>query len=526
MKLVHPENRTQTSSNPQPLPETRIFVIDFLMLCDPLLKLARSEPDRLAIIDDCARLTYGQLATSASRVAAHLVRRSNSRPIALMLPGSSGFVNAFFGALLAGRTVAPLNLLLPPEHKAAAMDDCGAEVIITNEALRPAADALGRTVLTIETLLGTAPNASWNPADRKPMAPDDLAVLLYTSGTSGNPKGVCLTCGNLLTNVEDCIRYARMNRNHRFLGVLPLFHSFGMTTTMLAPLILGAEVMYRSGFHPTQMIADIHEHRISIVMAVASMYAALLRVKSASAKDFSSVYLTVSGGEALPRGVYDAFLKRFDVPILEGYGLTETSPVVSLNTPWAHAVGTVGKPLPRVEIRIVNEEGDELPSDQTGEILLRGPSISPGYWNRLDETAAAFRNGWFHTGDLGCLEADGYLVIRGRKKEMLIVAGQNVFPREIEEVLRGCPDVSEAAVLGRPDPHRGELPVAFVIPTPDTPLDKTALRRFCRGKLSNYKIPRHIFIHNTLPRSATGKILKRALDPTTGNLIAPSQLGG
>lgn len=496
------------------------------MLLSPIVRAARDEPDRPAIADGLHSQDYGGVARAACRIAGHLRSLTRREQVMLMLPASTGFVDAFCGILGSAKAAVPLNFLLSPAELAGVVADCDADLLLTCGELAsripPASLSAARPgvrVRLVEDLLAArppeTPGVETLAADR---SEDDLAVLLYTSGTVAEPKGVMLTHGNLRANVLGCIEHLRMRRDHAFGGVIPLFHSFGMTATMLAPLTLGARAVYLPRFSPGGLVGTCRRERISVLMAVPSMYAAALRLADATPEDFASIDLAVAGGEALPMGVYEMFLERFGVPILQGYGMTEASPVVAVNRPWDNRPGSVGRPLPRVEVRLADETGRPLTgNDLEGEILLRGPNVTAGYYNRQSQTREAFgRDGWFRTGDLGRLDEDGFLHIQGRKKDVLKIAGELVWPAEIEEALRSHPGVSEAAVIGMPSKTRGEVPAAFVVPASGRQLDETELRGFCRDRLAGYKVPRKIVFVDSLPRSVSGKILKRALRPPPG----------
>ncbi|HEY8665388.1 MAG TPA: AMP-binding protein, partial [Tepidisphaeraceae bacterium] len=362
------------------------------------------------------------------------------------------------------------------------------------------------------TQLPQTPPAAISPKFPAPKG-DDMAVLLYTSGTSGLPKGVILTYNNLQSDVNAAIEHARLQHQHRFLGVVPLFHSFGITAMMLAPIQLGSTIIYLARFSAVATLNAIKEHGVSLLFGVPSMFAAIAHLKNAQAEDFKSIYAMISGAEPLPATLREGFHQRFGVKIYEGYGLTETSPVVALNIPGDYRDGTVGRAVPGAEIRIVDEAANPLPTGEIGEIWLRGPMVMKGYHNLPEETATALNgDGFFKTGDLGKLDPDGFLSITGRKKEMISIAGEKAYPREIEEALSRHPGVMEAAVLGKKDPARGEVIVAFVIPREGVELKPETLRDFCRGQgLAQWKIPREIIITAELPRSPTGKVLKRTL---------------
>jgi long-chain acyl-CoA synthetase len=310
----------------------------------------------------------------------------------------------------------------------------------------------------------------------------------------------------------DTIASLNVDADHTFLNILPPFHIFGLTANVLVPVFLGARVFAIPRFNPLAVLRAVTEQRVSIMMAIPSMYAAMLRSKSAKPDAFESVYLAISGGEPLPESVRLAFEKRFGLTLREGYGLSETSPVLSVCTRENDKLHTVGKPIRNVEIRIVNPAGGDLPVGGEGEILARSPGVMKGYFGRPDETKSVLDDdGWFRTGDIGRLDEDGYLSITGRAKEMLIIGGENVFPREIESVLELHEAVSQVAVIGMTDGMRGEVPVAFVIPKKDMAVTEEALRTFARKSLAGFKTPKRIEIREDLPTGPTGKIMKRKL---------------
>lgn len=346
-----------------------------------------------------------------------------------------------------------------------------------------------------------------------PGSADDLAALLYTSGTSGVPKGVMLTHANLEANMHQIQSWVSFTRRDVIFGVLPQFHSFGFTVLTLLPLTIGCKVVYSARFVPTRIVKLLHQHRPTVLVAIPSMYGALLSVKGAGAGDFSSLRLTVSGGEPLPRTVRDRFVERFGKEICEGYGLTETAPVTHWRRPGEGEFGTVGKALPGVEVRIVSlHSGDDLGPNEEGEIRLRGPNIMIGYSRDRAATNEAFdEQGFFRTGDIGRVDAAGFLSITGRLKEMMIVGGENVFPREIEEVIERHPSVRASGVIGAPHPMRGEEPIAFVELNDGCQFNEAELRAWCRTQIATYKTPGRIYCVDELPKGPTGKVLRRAL---------------
>ena len=506
------------------------------MLFASLFQHATATPDDTAVIDDTGTYTHRTLAAMAAGLAMHIGTQTRKPHVGILLPPSAGFVASFYGTLLAGKAVVPINYLLGEREIAHVIADSGIDTVISAPPLAARIQNTGLKVIDL-SLLPKEPGATMFSDNGDvseyrhhglearatklraiaPMfpsvGPDDLAVLMYTSGTSGRPKGVMLTYGNLQSDTDAAIVHARLDRKHVFLGVIPLFHSFGMTAMMLAPIQLGSPVIYLARFSPMGAIEAIRRHRPSILFAVPSMFAAMLRLQSARADDFGSFYALISGGEALPAAVREGFLRRFSTPIYEGYGLTETSPVTHINVPQCNRPGSVGRPVPGCEMRIVDDEGNPLPQGQSGEVWLRGPMIMKGYYHLPAETAEALTaDGYFKTGDLGRIDEDGFLYITGRKKDVIISAGEKVVPREVEEVLARHPQVAEASVVGRKDPTRGEVVVAFVVAQTDHAVEPDALRAFCRDQgLVNFKIPRDIYIVPDLPRSPTGKVIKREL---------------
>lgn len=478
----------------------------------PVIRTALRGPLRVAAIDDSRTYRRLDVLIAALNLASDVRRICRTDTIGLLLPTSGAFPIAALAGWFAGKTVVPLNYLLKPEELQYVVADCGTDTILT---VQPMLDYLERPphvsrLVRLEDLtLRTVPE----PEIPAFAGPHDLAVLLYTSGTSGRPKGVMLTHRNLCANVSQIRHWVHFGPEDTLIGVLPQFHSFGLTVLTLIPFSIGCRVVYTARFVPQRMIRLFREHRPTVFVGIPSMYAALLSVKDAGPDDFTSFRYLVSGGEPLPDDVARRFKERFGVTINEGFGLTETAPVTHWCRPHEYKPHSVGRPLPGVHQRIVDiNTGEDLPPGAEGEIRLKGPNIMKGYYRLPEETAAAFdERGWFRTGDIGRVDEDGHLYITGRLKEMLIVGGENVFPREIEEVLNSHPAVKASAVLGETDPIRGEVPVAFVELEDGQGFDEKALITHCRQHLAGYKAPRWIRHLDTLPRNPTGKILRREL---------------
>jgi long-chain acyl-CoA synthetase len=350
-------------------------------------------------------------------------------------------------------------------------------------------------------------------------AGSDTAVILYTSGTTGTPKGAELTHDNLRRNAEIVVeKLLQLTADDVIFGGLPLFHSFGQTCTLNAAISAGAGLTLLPRFDPAQALTIIAGHRATIFAAVPTMYGALLSVPDRDSCDVSALRVCLSGGAALPVEVLRAFDDAFGCQVLEGYGLSETSPVASFNHPdRVRKPGSIGTPVAGVQMRVLDTAGNEVGTGEVGEIAIRGHNIMKGYWQRPEATAAAISDGWFHTGDLGRVDDDGYFFIVDRQKDMIIRGGYNVYPREIEEVLYEHPDVAEAAVIGLPDALLGEEVGAAVALKAGATVTVEQLRAHVKNQVAAYKYPRHVWFVEALPKGPTGKILKR-------NIVAPAEL--
>ena len=477
-----------------------------------VLRALARHPLKVAMSDDRRSYRGVDLLVGSLHVQRAVARVCDTNTLGVLLPTSGAFPIAALAGWSLGKTIVPLNYLLSRDELEYVIRDCGCDTILTAGPMLKFLDyePRGAKLLKMDDISFKGfPVPSW-PARA---SDDDLATLLYTSGTSGKPKGVMLTHGNIAANIRQTIDIAEFSKNDIVLGVLPQFHSFGFTVLTLLPLMVGIRTHLLARFVPSQVLQAIRTHRPTAFIGIPSMYGALLRLKSATKEDFASFRLMVSGAEPLPRDIADRFEERFGQRIHEGYGLTETSPVTNVNRPGRAILGTVGPPVLDLEQIIVDPDTDRiLPKGREGEIRMRGPNIFKGYYAMAQETAAAFdKQGFFRTGDIGRIDDDGSLRITGRLKEMLIIAGENVFPREIEEVLNQHPSVGASGVVGMVDALRGELPLAFVELEQDAEFDEQALREHCRALLAGYKVPREIRVLEQLPRNPTGKIMRRAL---------------
>ncbi|HNQ74879.1 MAG TPA: long-chain fatty acid--CoA ligase [Verrucomicrobiota bacterium] len=488
---------------------------------------AQLRSGKIALYWDASEFTFATLWAQSVGVAAELAGKFNVQPgdrVGLWLKNRPEFVPAYFGILTAGAAVVPINNFLKPPEVRFLLEDAGIDLLITDEELGGAAATLaaGRPslqVARVETLTaftqppsGTIPAL---PAAARQRAESDLAVIIYTSGTTGKPKGAMLSHGNLLHNVAGCQKVLEALESDRYAVFLPLFHSYMMTVGMLLPLLVGGSmVLIKSLNQPQQMLREMYQRQATVLPAIPQFYRTLTHAHLPARLPFR---LCVSGAAPLPVQVLKDFEAKHQIPLIEGYGLSEASPVVSKNPLHAERKpGSIGLPLPNLELTIQDDDGRILGPNETGELCVRGGNVMLGYWNNPAETARALRNGWLLTGDIGYRDAEGYFFITDRKKDMLLVNGINVYPREVEEVIYQFPGVKEAAVIGVTDPRKGEQPVAYVATTGDAPLDEPALVRFLRERLAAYKVPRHITVLPALPRNATGKILKTELRKLAG----------
>jgi long-chain acyl-CoA synthetase len=421
----------------------------------------------------------------------------------------------------------PVNVLLNPQEIAYILGDAGARTLIYHQALEQGARAVHTAVPALETLVrigdpapgdGEAPFAEVLACTRTPpgvqLRPrEDLAAILYTSGTTGRPKGAMLTHANLVSNAASVVQALRLEPDRdRLLVVLPMFHAFAATVGMLTPALHGLSFVPLARFEPATVSEAVQRHGVSVFLGVPSMYNLLLRQPGERVALWAGVRFGVSGGAAMPMELMRRFEARYGFPVLEGDGPTECSPVTCVNPlEGVRKPGSVGLAVPDVEIEIRGDAGGAVPRGQMGEICVRGPNVMRGYWGLAEATAETFFGDWLRTGDLGYQDADGYIFIVDRKKDMIIVNGMNVYPRIIEEVLHRDPRVAEAAVVGEPDPLHGEVPVAHVVPAEGERLEAADVKALCREHLGRHEVPRRVVIREALPRNAAGKVLKREL---------------
>src|SRR5215210_7537294 len=487
-----------------------------------LTETAEKSGDKTAFKLDDVELNYSMLDEGGARVAGLL--KSNGLEagdrVGLMMPNVPYFPAIYFGILRAGGVVLPMNVLLKGREVAFYLDDPGAKLLFAwgdfAEAAEAGAEQPGAEVILVKPGEFEKLLAEQDPdSDVADKSDEDTAVILYTSGTTGKPKGAELTHANLHKNSAGVSqKLGEMSGEDVLLGALPLFHSFGQTCTMNSAVSVGATVTMLPRFDPDKALEIIGRDKVTIFQGVPTMYNAMLHAATCDDADCSSLRLCMSGGAAMPAELMRSFEEKFDCIILEGYGLSESSPVASFNHPdRERKPGSIGTPIEGVEMQVWDDDGNELPQGEVGEIVIRGHNIMKGYWNRPEANKEAItEDGWFRTGDMAKMDEDGYFFIVDRKKDLIIRGGYNVYPREIEEVLYEHPAIQEAAVVGMPHDELGEEVGAAVVLKEGESVDEDELKSYVKDEVAAYKYPRKIWFVDELPMGPTGKILKREIE--------------
>jgi long-chain acyl-CoA synthetase len=492
-----------------------------LNLASLLSESAERSPDAPAIRLGEIELTYGELDDRSARLATLLEEKGVERGdrVGVMLPNVPEFPVAYYGVLRAGAIVVPMNVLLKQREIAFYLEDSGAELLLAwhgfcDQAGAGAATA-GAELIEIEPAACAATLAEHEPTPGlATTAKDDTAVILYTSGTTGKPKGAELTHANLARNADVSSRTtSEIAAGDVVLGALPLFHSFGQTVAMNASLSVGACLTLVPKFDPGEALATMQRDGVTHFYGVPTMYGALLHHPERESFDTSSLRICITGGASMPVEVLRGFEEAFGAKVMEGYGLSETSPVACSNHPdKERKPGSIGNPIEGVEMRIVNENDQPVAQGEVGEIVIRGHNVMKGYWQRPEATEEAMRGGWFHSGDMARTDEDGYFYIVDRKKDLIIRGGYNVYPREVEEVLYEHPKIREAAVLGVPHDEWGEEIGAAVVLHEGEQLSSEEVSAYVKDRIAAYKYPRLVWFLDELPKGPTGKILKREID--------------
>jgi long-chain acyl-CoA synthetase len=495
-----------------------------LNLASIVIESAARMPDGAAVRLGDATLTYAELDERSARLATllHEGGLEAGDRIGVMLPNVPEFPVAYYGVLRAGGVVVPMNVLLKRREIAFYLEDSGAKLLLAwhgfaEEARVGAADA-GAELIEVEPASFAELLAGQEPAaGLADTSAEDTAVILYTSGTTGKPKGAELTHFNLSRNADIASRTTCViAESDIVLGTLPLFHSFGQTVSMNASLRVGATLTLIPRFDPEEALATMERDRVTHFYGVPTMYGALLHHPGRERFDTSALRTCITGGASMPVEVLRGFEEAFGCVVCEGYGLSETSPVASSNHPdMERKPGSIGTPLEEVEMKVVDEDDEEVAQGEVGEIVIRGHNIMKGYWQRPEATAEAMRGGWFHSGDMARVDEEGYFFIVDRKKDLIIRGGYNVFPREVEEVLYEHPKIREAAVLGIPHDQLGEEVGAAVVLHDGEELAPEEVSEFVKERIAAYKYPRAVWFMDDLPKGPTGKILKREIEPPT-----------
>ncbi|WP_226576808.1 fatty acid--CoA ligase family protein [Halobacillus litoralis] len=503
-------------------------------LSEQLWLTAKSNPSKDAYIFQGQRVSYGEFDASVTRFASNLTRLGYRKGdhIALVSGNSPLFMIGLYGALRAGLTVIPINptytademsyilkngdvkavitmdvLVELFEHMDEALDVYHYFVADTGSGINLEASSLSKKMKSFTKVLGEEISEYDGPA----IDSEDVGVILYTSGTTGKPKGAMLTHKNLYSNATDVADYLKISSEDRVIATLPMFHVFCLTVCLNAPVMNGGTVLIVPKFSPQEIFTIAEEYKATVFAGVPTMYNYLQQTGKEYTQTFRHMRLCISGGSSLPVSLLESFEKQFNVRISEGYGLSEASPVTAFNPlDRPRKAGSIGRNIINVENKVVDELGEELPPGEVGELIVRGPNVMKGYYKLPEETAVAIRDGWLYTGDMARVDEEGYFYIVDRKKDMVLVGGYNVYPREVEEVLYSHADITEAAVVGAPDPELGETVISFVV-SRNPSLTERELMDYCSEHLAKYKRPSRIEFMSELPKNTTGKILRKNL---------------
>lgn len=468
--------------------------------------------------------TYAELDKVVDCVAAGLsaagIRKGDK--IALLLGNCPEFVTAYYGILRAGAVVVPINPTYTSGEISYILSNSHSRAVITHSSLdstiSPLREQLEHLTMVIytdsiksewtwESLLQKTNHIFVSPC----IDEDDLAVILYTSGTTGKPKGAMLSHRNLASNVESLLRLTEFTEEDRMITVLPMFHVFSMTVCINMPIACGGTIVIVPKFSPAEVVNTIRREKATLFAGVPTMFNFMLQLPEQTAADFSSIRACFSGGASIPVELLHKFEEKYNVRIIEGYGLSETAPVTAFNPlRGTRKPGSVGIDIPDVKNKVVDPDGMEVPRGEVGELIVKGPNVMMGYLGMPEATFSALKDGWFYTGDLARMDEEGYIYIVDRKKDMILFGGYNVYPREVEEVLYQHPAIVEAAVIGITDNEYGEIVKAFVV-TNNESITIDNILHFCQDKLAKYKLPKQVEFMKELPKNSTGKILRRAL---------------
>ena len=482
-------------------------------------------PRQKAVISKVT-VNYREFGEQVNRLAHALMNLDviKGSRVGLLLSNSLEFMYAYFGILSIGAVVVPLNTFLKQAEIQYILQDCKLDVLIIHDHFRPITAALPQGLVPHIIVVSSQKREGsllWqNIVRQEPVTrthrkidPDDMAVILYTSGTTGHPKGVVLTHRNLLANVTSSCQTIQITAKDRFLLILPLFHAFTCTVCMLIPFFVGGSIILLSKIERQQLKKALIRKRPTILVGIPQLYNMLAQYPYFRAlRWLNPIRLCISGAAPLSMETLEKFEQKFKIPLLEGYGLSEASPVVSINPPdKKRKPSSVGLPLPGIEVKVLDAEENELPPNTPGELAVKGENVMQGYFHLPEETKKVIRGEWLLTGDMARIDEEGFIFLVDRKKDMLLVKGLNVYPREIEELLNSHPKIQDSAVIGLSGGLKGEIPKAFIVLKEKESLTEQEVKAFCKKNLASYKIPRYIEFRTSLPKTPTGKILKKNL---------------
>jgi long-chain acyl-CoA synthetase len=492
-----------------------------------LQKTAQRLPDKIAFYFDNQGTTYKNLQNLAESCAFGLQKigvKKGDR-VAIFTPSSLEFIISWFAAVRLGAAVIPVNIMLKARESRYILENAEVNTLVVHQSQVEMVNSFRTALSFLKNLiivgkeppadsLGFADLLSEKPAKEMIVdrAPDDTATMIYTSGTTGFPKGAMITHANLYSNVRGIIEALHLDEKMVRVSVTPLFHAMGLTVNMLAVTMLGATAIIQAKLDFEEFLKANEKYRATMISGAPALHYMLAYDPRTGNYDLSSWKVAMSGSAPLPVEVLRKFEEKFKIPMIEAYGLTEVTTAATAN-PFSgvRKPASVGLPLPDLEVKIYDDRDGEAPVGEIGEVVIRGPAVMKGYYNNPQATEETLKGGWLHTGDLGKMDEEGYVYILDRKKDMIICSGYNVYPREIEELLHTHPAVLEAAVIGIPDPKRGESPLAFVILKPGKKAGEEELIQFCRDNLAAYKVIRSVKFMGEFPRNPNRKVLKREL---------------
>ena len=489
-----------------------------LTLYEMLSRAVEQAPNRIAVHFDEEAISYRDLLNSVNKLGHYLQNKGVTAGdrVIMVLQNSPAFIYSYFAITGIGAIVVPVNPVWTAEEISFIIENSQAKAIIgvPSPAVKAVADKVDLVLWA-----GGAEGANWQEAWANagtsplpgPASENDLGVFIYTSGTTGKPKGAMLSHRNLTADVFATVEALKARHGGEvFLCVLPLFHCLAATVCMLMPIGLCAEIVLMEQFVPKLVVDNLRRHKVSVIVGVPAMYV-VMTTSNMPSDAFSNARICISGGAPLPISILQRFEQTYGLPIREGYGLSEASPVVTINVPEKIKPGTIGPPIPGVSVRVIDPSGKDLAQGEAGELLVKGPNVMVGYFGMPEATTAALRDGWLYTGDIATIDEDGYVTIVDRLKDMIIVGGLKVYPREVEEVLYTHPKIKEAAVVGIKHALRGESVKAVVSLKDGQTMTPQDVISFCKEHLANYKVPKVVEFQEALPKSSTGKILRRLL---------------